>query len=167
MFFTIFNAISSFEWIVITLGLLTLVCIIYLIILYRKINRLVGPKANTIEEHLAELRSTLKSVQTFNKHVEEHLVSVEKRLRNSVQAVETVRFNAFRGDGSGGNQSFASALLTEEGDGVIISSLYSRDHMSVFAKPVKGAASTFELSQEEKQALDQAQKKVASHESRA
>jgi hypothetical protein len=85
---------------------------------------------------------------------------VEKRLKKSVQAVHTVRFNPFKGTGEGGNQSFATAFLTEDGDGVIISSLYSREHVSVFGKPVKKLVSEHTLSDEEKEALDTAVTKL-------
>lgn len=85
--------------------------------------------------------------------MEKYLETVERRLRKSVQSVHTVRFNPFKGTGAGGNQSFATAFLNEHGDGVVISSLYSRDHVSVFSKPVKKHASEYEFSNEEKEAL--------------
>ena len=50
-------------------------------------------------------------------------------------------------------------MLNEEGDGVVFSSLYSRDRMSIFAKPVKNNNSEYELTSEEKQALEKAKVK--------
>ncbi len=157
-----FNTAPLTTWILIGLGLVVIVCLILIGVLHNRIRRLLGTNATTIEEHLAELRAAQKTIQQFNRHVEEHLVLVEKRLRNSVQAVETVRFNAFKGDGTGGGQSFATTLLTEEGNGVVISSMYARDHVSIFAKPIQGLKPSFELSTEEKISFDTAQKKVAS-----
>jgi hypothetical protein len=90
--------------------------------------------------------------------MEKYLTHVEKRLRKSIQSVHTVRFNPFKGTGGGSNQSFATTLLNEDGDGVIISSLYARDHVSIFGKPVSKHESTYELSEEEHQSLDQAKK---------
>jgi hypothetical protein len=78
-----------------------------------------------------------------------------------VQSVETLRFNAFRGSGSGGNQSFASAFLNENGDGLVISTLYSSDRMSIFAKPVTKFTPAFELTEEEKDVLDGAKNKLS------
>jgi len=83
---------------------------------------------------------------------------IEKRLRKSVQSVHTVRFNPFKGTGGGGNQSFATSFLNEEGDGVVLSSIYSRDRVSIFAKPVKKHSSEYELSEEEKEAVSHSQK---------
>ena len=65
-----------------------------------------------------------------------------------------MRFNPFPDQGS--NQSFAIGMLNEEGDGVVFSSLYSRDRMSVFAKPIKNNKSEYELSDEERKVLDRA-----------
>jgi hypothetical protein len=48
-------------------------------------------------------------------------------------------------------------MLNEEGDGVVLSSLYSRERMSVFAKPIKNKKSEYELTVEEKAVLDQAE----------
>lgn len=56
----------------------------------------------------------------------------------------------------GSKQSFATALLNEHGDGVVISTLYSRERTSVFAKPIKKFDSEYELTPEETQALTEA-----------
>jgi hypothetical protein len=88
--------------------------------------------------------------------MQEYLLTVEKRLKKSVQAVNTVRFNPFKGTGSGSNQSFSTAFLNEERNGVVISSLYSREHISVYSKPVVAGKSEYELSDEEKESLDKA-----------
>jgi hypothetical protein len=70
-----------------------------------------------------------------------------------VQAVETIRFNPFKGIGEGGSQSFSTSFLSESGKGVVISSLYSRDRVSVFSKPLDKFESTFELTPEEKDVI--------------
>ena len=46
---------------------------------------------------------------------------------------------------------------------MVFSSLYARDRMSVFAKPVRGGTSEFELSAEEKKAIDTARAGLAPH----
>ena len=78
---------------------------------------------------------------------------MENRLQRSIQAVETIRFNPFKGTGEGGNQSFATSFLSENGDGVVISSMYSRDRVSVFSKPLAKFVSSFELMEEEKEVI--------------
>jgi len=50
-------------------------------------------------------------------------------------------------------------MLNEDGDGVVFSSLYSRERMSIFAKPIKNGKSEYELTEEEKEALKKAKVK--------
>jgi hypothetical protein len=80
--------------------------------------------------------------------------SIERRLARSVQHVGIVRFNPFQD--TGGDQSFAIALLDQHGDGVVFSSLHNRSLTRIYAKPVKSGASPLSLSEEEVQAVQQA-----------
>jgi hypothetical protein len=102
------------------------------------------------------MQNDISKLYKFENEMKSYLTDVEKRLRRSVQAVETIRYNPFKGTGSGGNQSFATSLISEEGNGVVISSLYSREHVSVFSKPVKSHKSEFELTEEELDVLNKA-----------
>lgn len=121
-----------------------------------------GNKAKNLEESIALIEKDLKEMTLFKKGVTTYLEAMEKRVGKSIQGVGTVRFNPFKGDGSGGNQSFATSLINEKGDGVILSSMYSRDHVSIFAKPIKNSNSEFELTAEEKESLKMAQESVRS-----
>lgn len=121
---------------------------------------LIGIDSENIRDSLTFVDSGLKDLESFRKEMEIYLDSVETRLKKSVQSVHTVRFNPFHGTGAGGNQSFATAFLNEHGDGVIVSSLYARDHVSIFAKPIKNLLSEHELSDEEKEALESAKVKL-------
>ncbi len=143
----------------IVLCVATLILLGLVIWMYLKLRRfLVGVDAHHIGDSLQNVSSDLKDLQSFRSDMEKYLTDVEKRLRKSVQSVHTVRFNPFKGTGGGSNQSFATTLLTEDGDGVIISSLYARDHVSVFGKPIFKHESAFELSEEERESLDNARK---------
>jgi hypothetical protein len=89
-----------------------------------------------------------------------YLKSVEERLKRSIQSVHTIRFNPFAGTGEGGNQSFATVFLNENGDGAVMSSLFTRDRVSVFSKSLKNFISEHGMSDEEKEALIQAKRKL-------
>lgn len=119
---------------------------------------LVDVNAKNIAESLSSVSDNLDELKIFRNELEGYLKEVEKRLRKSVQSVHTVRFNPFKGTGGGSNQSFATTLINEDGDGVIISSLYSREHVSVFAKPIKNHVTEHELSEEENESLNNAKK---------
>jgi len=119
---------------------------------------LVGIDSKHIGDSLTHVKGSLEELQRFRAELEIYLAQVESRVKKSVQSVHTVRFNPFKGTGGGGNQSFATAFLNEEGDGVLISSLYSREHVSIFSKPLKKSSSEHELSEEEAEALEGAKK---------
>lgn len=119
---------------------------------------LLGKDAKSLEESIVEAKKNIEDLNEFEKNVMNHFVSVEKRLKKSVQAVDTIRYNPFKGTGEGGNQSFVTSFLSEAGNGVVISSLYSRDRVSVFSKPIQKFSSTFDLTEEEKQSLENSKK---------
>ena len=115
----------------------------------------LGKKAKDLEETIASLEADIATLKQARGNIEKEIVIINKKLKQSIRGLETIRFNPFPDQGS--NQSFAIGLLNEENDGVVISSLYSRERMSVFAKPIKDGKSEYELTDEEKEALKKAE----------
>ena len=136
--------------------LLLILVIGWLIRFEIKLRRLLGGKNQSLDKAISEIRKELSMIIEYKNESEKYLENIERRIRKSITGVETIRFNPFKGNGSGGNQSFSTAFVNEEGDGVVISSLYSREHVSVFAKPVKKMSSEYEMTKEEKESLDRA-----------
>lgn len=119
-----------------------------------KMKRLLrGKDAKSLEDTIVSAHDNLEKLNDFQRESIGYFIDVEKRLKRSIQAIETIRFNPFKGIGEGGSQSFSTAFLSEDGDGVVLSSLYSRDRMSVFSKPLDKFQSPFELSDEEKEVI--------------
>jgi hypothetical protein len=139
------------EYAAIALFLILIGWIVRLEIKVRKL--LYGKDAKSLEDSILSSIDNLKKLNDFQKEVVNHFINVEKRLRRSIQAVETIRFNPFKGNGEGGNQSFSTSFLSENGDGVVLSSLYSRDRVSIFSKPLSKFGSNFELTDEEKEVI--------------
>ncbi len=128
------------------------VLMIWLVRLELKWKRfLQGKEAKDLEHLILETLETVKQTDKVNEEITQHLIKVEERLRRSVQHVKTIRFNPFADQG--GNQSFVTAFLDEKGNGAVLSSLYSRDKVSVYAKPIVNRQSEYELTEEEKAAL--------------
>jgi hypothetical protein len=123
-------------------------------------NLLGGTDAKNIEEGMKTLKEEIKAMQAFSEKASAHFFNIEKRLRKSVQNIETIRFNPFKGTGSGGNQSFSTSFLNEHGDGVVISSLHSRDRISIFSKPIKNFNSEYEMSDEEKEVVKKSKSEI-------
>ena len=51
-------------------------------------------------------------------------------------------------------------MIDDESNGVVLSSLDTRDRMSVFAKPIKSGKSEYELTNEEKSVLESAKQET-------
>ncbi len=74
------------------------------------------------------------------------------------QKISVVRFNPF-GD-TGGDQSFTLAVLDAHDSGYVLTSIHGREGTRVYVKPIDYGSSKYQLSNEEKQALSQAAKRV-------
>ena len=117
----------------------------------------VGKKAKDLEDTIATLEDDITNLKSAKEKTEKELIEINQKLKKSIRGLETVRFNPFPDQGS--NQSFAIGMLNEDSDGVVFSSLYSRERMSIFAKPIKNGKSEYELTEEEKEALKKAEVK--------
>lgn len=140
------------EYVSLAIAILSLLWVIILEYRLRKLFR--GQAVSGLEDILRSLAREVEAVQDTNALHGETLINLDARLKKSVKSVKTVRFNPFREMGS--NQSFASAFLDDEGNGVVISTLMSRDRTHVFAKPVKQFSAEHDTTPEERQALDEA-----------
>jgi hypothetical protein len=103
-----------------------------------------------LDRQLKSVESLSERVDALNKlhHELEHLS------QRTLQKVAVIRYNPF--SDTGGDQSFAIALLDSLGNGVVVSSLHSRTDTRVFAKPVQSGRSKFQLSDEEQDAIKKA-----------
>lgn len=113
--------------------------------------------ANLVEilERQIDLLNEVMERQEALHHGQQEL---ERAFQRAVQHVGIVRFNPF-GD-TGGDQSFSVALLDGNGNGVVVSSLFSRSETRVFAKPVQQRQSPYTLTREEQEAIDLANRAV-------
>jgi hypothetical protein len=118
-----------------------------------------GSDAQSLEAvlggHMERVRQAVNDVNT----VAARTALVERDLQSSLGRVGLVRFNPF--EDTGGNQSFALALVDSRGDGFVLSSLHARAGTRVYAKAVAAGTSEAALSAEEAEALAQALAKPA------
>jgi hypothetical protein len=82
------------------------------------------------------------------------IAALEKVAQSETPRIGFVRYNAFADVGS--DQSYALALLTGEGDGVVLSSIYSREETRTYGKAVQRFQTSQEASSEERDAIAQA-----------
>lgn len=79
------------------------------------------------------------------------LAVARSQLADALRHVAVVRYDAF-GD-MGGRMSFTAALLDDDGDGLVITSINGRTEARAYAKGVKEGLSDQSLSPEETQAI--------------
>ncbi len=147
-------------WLAVGALILSCIGLILLILLQRRLSRLTLGSKGSFEETLGTLTREMKEIKEFRLELEKYLKLAEARLRGNISGIGIVRFNPFSGDGSGGNQSFAIAFLDEGHSGVVFSSLYTRDRVAVYGKPIERGISSFELTREEKEAIERAKKSI-------
>ena len=105
----------------------------------------------------AILGGRLDKVDEVSRELDElaaRMAILEGAQRRAFQRVGLVRYNPF--EETGGNQSFALALLDAAGDGWVLSSLHARSGTRVYAKAIKGGRGDAALSEEETAAIRQA-----------
>ncbi len=137
-------------------GIIILILAVWVVSTEKRLKRFfIGKKAKDLEDTIIHLEDEISKLKEAKENAEGDIALINKKLRKSIRGLGTIRFNPFSDQGS--NQSFAIGMLNEEGDGVVISSLYSRERMSVFAKPIKNNKSEYDLSSEEKEALKHAE----------
>ena len=149
--------ISIFPWAFFVLaGIAIIVGALWAFSTEKRLKRFfLGKKAKDLEDTIVVLENEIAKLNKAKDVTQKDIVMINTKLKKSIRGLETVRFNPFADQGS--NQSFAIGMLNEEGDGVVFSSLYSRERMSVFAKPIKNNKSEYELSAEEIEALKKAE----------
>ena len=142
----------------ILVGIIFLIGAVWIFVTEKRLKRFfLGKKAKDLEETIVALEQNIEKLNKARENIEKEIVLLNSKLKKSIRGLQTIRFNPF--PDQGGNQSFAVGMLNEEGDGLVLSSLYSRERMSIFAKPIKNGASIYELSAEEKEALKKAEVK--------
>lgn len=103
-----------------------------------------------------ELLNSFRGMEAEMTRLSTELENLKKENKFSVQKIGIIRFNPFKEVGS--DQSFSVALLDGQDNGVIITSLYSRDGNRVYGKPIKNGKSSYSLSKEEETAIEKAKK---------
>jgi hypothetical protein len=106
---------------------------------------------NTQSQNIDELTQWCEKLHRVNQ-------DRDRQFTSSVKGIGFKRYNPY--DESGPQQSFALALLSTPNEGIILSSISSRDKMRIFAKRIHDGASDQELNHEEQHVLDSAQKSI-------
>jgi len=138
-------------------GLLALLVGLWLVLRTRRLARLGAFRPQMPADLQTRLDNEIARADRLNAQVQElaaRLPVVERQSAASLQRVGIVRYNPFAD--TGGQQSFAVAMLDSRGSGFVISSLHSRQATRIYLKQVSAGRSDTALSDEESDAIKQA-----------
>jgi hypothetical protein len=99
------------------------------------------------------------TVKSELRRLSKELEDARSEMRETLQHLAVVRYDAY-GD-MGGRLSWSMALLDDNGDGVILTSINSRNDARSYAKEVSGFESDSKLSPEEEEAIETLRKEAS------
>jgi hypothetical protein len=111
-------------------------------------------------DRLLQAESDLASVRAAIEKVSKQAGELDGQARIDLSRIGFVRYDAF--DDTGSDLSYALALLNREGDGVVLTSIYSRTDTRTFGKLVQRFKPVVTASEEELQAIDRARPAASS-----
>jgi hypothetical protein len=105
-------------------------------------------------DRIVSLETSSADFARRSAELDNRLTLLETSLAEKLPHVGFVRYNAFEDTGS--DLSFALALLTKNGNGVVISSIWSREETRTYGKAVTDFTSAQDASNEERAAIAKA-----------
>lgn len=120
--------------------------------LKRRYTRMMtGDSGADLEQMLLKHSQQVNAALAQLREIQDQIGNHEQRLRNKTNTPKVLRYNAF---GEQGNDlSFTFALVDEEGNGAVLSSIYGREESRVYAKPVEASDSGYTLTDEERSVI--------------
>lgn len=110
-----------------------------------------GGGAEPATRRVANLEASTAAADRDLAALTARISALEKVAQSETPRIGFLRYNAF--DDVGSDQSYALALLTRDGDGVVLSSIYSREETRTYGKAVQNFQTSQEASTEERAAI--------------
>lgn len=150
----------NIDIVVIVLFIIVILQFIWIFVIISKFNKLnrriskftSGKSASNLEQvmtkHFSEIRQIVRNEKQQNKDID----AVNDKFLTTFCKIGLVKYDAFKE--MSGKLSFSLALLTENHDGIILTSMHSREGCYTYCKEVTNEESYYILSEEERIALD-------------
>ena len=145
VFVSLFFSVASFIWLIIQYVIISRI---------KKAQAILfsGKDGRDLEKIILENKENISVLDSDIKDLYEITGKINDISQKGLHKVGMVRYNPFKD--IGGDQSFSIAFLDDENNGMIISSLYSRDGVRVYAKSIqKGECEKHQLTKEEIMAI--------------
>ena len=139
----------------IVLLILVIISLCKLKTLKRRVDSLTrGKDTESMEDIILSYLQRVESLEEGEEITRAALTAIKDNLKITYQKKGLVKYDAFRE--MSGALSYSLALLDKENNGVLISSMYSREGCYTYAKDIVNGESKINLSEEEAEALKQA-----------
>lgn len=143
--------------ILIALIIFQFILIFTIISKYNKLNSRLskftqGKDAENLEQVIIKRFSEIRQVVKNEKKQNKDLEAINNKFLSTFCKIGLVKYDAFKE--MSGKLSFSLALLTENHDGIIITSIHSREGCFTYCKEVTNEESFYILSEEERIALN-------------
>lgn len=144
-------AVAAIVGIFVWLGILT-----FIVFSQRNFLKDLFPKDNSrdIRNKFKEVLEAISGFEKNNQILENRLVGFKRDSLENYSKLAVLKYNPY--NDTGGDQSFSLALLNGKMDGVVITSLHSRNSTRIYLKNIKIGKSELELSKEESKVLKDA-----------
>ena len=144
---------------------LSVCCVVLLVLViislckFKKVKRRVdaltrGKDTESLEDIILSYLDRVESLEEGEEITRAALTAIKDNLKITYQKKGLVKYDAFRE--MSGALSYSLALLDKENNGVLISSMYSREGCYTYAKDIANGECKINLSEEETEALKQA-----------
>ncbi len=120
----------------------------------RRYEKFMSKDEVDLEELLVQYTKKLNILLQNEKEMMTSIKQMEESMALCIQKVGVVRYNAIANTGA--DLSFTVAMLDSQNNGFVLNGIYSRDGSYTYAKPIQGGKSTYNLSDEEKEAINKA-----------
>ena len=155
---TLFNSTTN-SYLIIFLFLTNIVTLIWLARTTSHYNKLIK---NADKKTLSSILDSIqKTISTLEKKMDTNKKDISKLGKDAIYHLQNIRlkrFNPF--SDTGGNQSFILSILDANKDGVVITSLHSRENTRFYVKSVSGGKGiNHPLSDDEKKVINSKKRK--------
>ena len=154
--------VNNMSYLIGALGVLMIIMYLLVINLYYNLNymkkrykkMMTGVDGANLERMMIGCIDSIKAITNENEKLWAETKEIKDLLQRAVTRMAIVRFRAF--EDMGGDLSYAVAMLDSNNNGVIMSSIFAREDSRSYAKPIVNGQSTYALTKEEEEALQQA-----------
>lgn len=140
------------------LAALSLVLLINTFFIWKKLKKLVRGSKGSLDNVLEDLGSDVDKLLKFKEDATKYFLELNDKTNRSIKEIPLNLFKAFDGLDSGGKNSFSTLFVNDEGNGILLSALHSRDRINIYAKQITDWKADRMLTDEEEKLLTNTRK---------